>query len=131
MKTLTYKPNLTGLTIVKDTNLQNDLVFGNGHPQFLIPDFNDSPCDIWISYEDYIDKTFGTIYDQNGGEIQSYKMIDSSGLMSVDYTLYDISLESDPDDYKEYNITIEGYVVSSPFLFYDGYFLATKVTGDI
>lgn len=122
---LNYTPNLTGLTIVTDTNKQIELVFGEGHPLFLIPDFNQYPEDIWLSYEDYIEVKYGRIYDQNGGEIISYTPIDNSGLMRVEYILNDLSLESDKDNYKEYNITIEGYVIS------EGYFLATKVTGDL
>lgn len=124
----TYKPNLTGLTVITDPNKQHQLFFCDGHPKFLIPDFNSEPTDIWISYEDYIEKTNGTIYDQNGGEIISNKIIGSDGLTSVDYVLYDISLESDPDDYREYKITIEGYVVDDNG---NVYFAATKVTGDI
>jgi hypothetical protein len=124
----TYTPNLTGLTIISNPQKQNELFFFDGHPKFLIPDFNAEPTDIWISYEDYIDKRFGKIYDQNGGEILSHKIINQNGLTLVEYVLYDISLESNPDDYKEYNITIEGYVVDDGN---DVYFLATKVTGDI
>ncbi len=126
-KVLTYNSDLSRLTIVKDKQLQYDLVFSSGHPRFLIPDFNDSPVDIWLSYEDYIEKTHGIIYEQDGGEIQSYKMINESGLMLVKYTLYDISLESDEESYKDYNIEIEGYVIKED----NGYFLATKVSGDL
>lgn len=124
----TYTPNLTGLTIISNPQKQHELFFFDGHPKFLIPDFNQEPTDIWISYEDYIDKAFGAIFDQNGGEILSHKIINQNGLTSVEYTLYDISLELDPDDYKDYNITIEGYVVEDKG---NVYFLATKVTGDI
>jgi len=126
---LNYTPNLTGLTIVTDPDKQRDLVFGEGHPRFLIPDFNQNPEDIWLAYEDYIEKKYGTIYDQNGGEITSYSPIDNSGLMKVEYVLNDLSLESDEDNYREYNITIEGYVISVDT--FEGYFLATKVTGDL
>ena len=124
----TYKPNLTGLTIITDPIQQHRLFFSDGHPKFLIPDFNLDPTDIWISYEDYIEKTIEKIYDQNGGEVVSSRIIDPSGLTSVEYTLYDISLESNPDNYKEYNITIEGYVVTDNN---DNYFIATKIDGDI
>jgi len=124
-----YTPNLTGLTIVTDPDKQQDLVFVHGHPRFLIPDFSPVPTDIWLSYEDYIEKTYEPIYDQNGGEILSETLIDNSGLTRVEYALYDISLESDPDNYKEYNITIEGYVIDEGNG--QGYFLATKVTGDL
>lgn len=122
---LKYTPSLTGLTIVTDPDTQRNLVFGEGHPKFLIPDFNPDPTDIWISYQDYIESKYGPIYDQNGGDIVSYLPIDNSGLMKVEYVLNELSLESDEDNYKEYVIFIEGYVVS------DGYFLATKVTGDL
>ncbi len=122
---LNYTPNLTGVTIITDAGRQRELVFGEGHPKFLIPDFNTEPTDIWLSYEDYIESKYGTIYDQNGGDIVSYSAIGNSGLMKVEYVLNDLSLESDEDNYKDYVIFIEGYVVS------DGYFLATKVTGDL
>jgi len=131
MKEINYTPSLTGLTIVTDPDRQRDLVFGNGHPNFLIPDFDPEPTDIWLSYEDYIEKTKGTIYDQNGGEVLSYTPIGNSGLMKVEYVLYDISLESDPNNYQEYNLTIEGYVIDGDVLQSTGYFLATKISGDI
>ena len=138
MKQYTYNPNITGLTIITDPNKQYDLLFSDGHPRFLIPDFNAEPTDIWLSYEDYIEKTLGAIYDQNGGEITSHTPI-GNGLVRVEYTLDDISLESDPDNYKQYHITIEGYVaIGAPLITSNGtvtndgaYFLATKVTGDL
>lgn len=125
----TYTPNLTGLTIITDPNRQHDLVFVHGHPLFLIPDFNPNPTDIWLSYEDYIEKTYEPIYDQNGGEIVSYVPINTNGLMRVEYVLDDLSLESDPDNYDTYSLTIEGYVIENPDG--TGYFLATKIDGDL
>ena len=133
MKTLTYNPDLKGKTIITDAQTQRNLVFGEGHPLFLIPDFNENPEDIWLAYEDYIEKTLGAIYEQDGGEITSYKPIHPSGLMLVEYTLYGISLESDKDNPKDYSITVEGFVVTDPqwSTIPIGYFLATKVSGDL
>ena len=141
---LNYKPNFTGLTIVTDPSEINEF-FRDGHPMFLIPDFGGgSSCghngefnfgggpinDIWLSYEDYIENKYGTIYDQNGGEILGHEVLNSLGFTTCDYMLDDISLESDPDNYRKYNITIEGFVVRPPHPYPD-YFVATKVTGDL
>lgn len=128
MKQMNYTPNLTGLTIITDPNAQHSLFFCHGHPKFLIPDFNAEPTDIWLSYEDYLEKTYGPIYDQNGGEIVSHSPIGNGGLMKVEYILDDISFESDEDTYKQFHLTIEGYVIQDGN---EAYFLATKIYGDL
>ena len=123
-----YNSPMDGLTIIKSSDKKYENFFRDGHPKFLIPDFDDQPTDIWISYQDYIERTKGAIYDQNGGEIEDKQIIGNDGLTSVDYVLFELSLESDPDDYKEYRIKIEGYVVEKND---EVFFLATKLTGDL
>lgn len=127
-KSLIYTPDMTGVEIIKEGDDRWEDFFWGGHPYFLIPDFGEKPDDICISYEDYIEKIYEDIYDQNGGEIITKKTISNDGKILVEYTLYDISLVSTPDDFKEYTIFIEGYVVEKND---ELFFMATKVTGDL
>ena len=123
MKTINYTPDLTGLNIIKDYIQQNDLLFYKGHPDFLIPDFNSEPCDLWLSFLDYVESTLGIeIFDQNGGAITEH-IVAASGKTSITYTFYDLQLEED-SDMKDYIIEMEGYVIDSAD---NVYFLATKV----
>ena len=118
---LNFKPNFTGLTIVTDPNDINEF-FRDGHPCFSIPGFSGGsgvgsftgPVDIWLGYQDYLESIKGSpIYDQNGGEILGHTVLNSLGFITCDYILDDLSFESDPDNYSQYNITIEGFLVRS------------------
>lgn len=138
MNTFTYRPDLTDLTVIKDFSKQENEFFRDGHPNFLIPDFFKNPAckdiaDIWITFLEYLEKKYTSIYDQEGGEVSDHKIIDSlSGLTSCIYTAYCIQKDEDsePVDIK---VEVEGYVVednkydnngSTPKIF----FYATKVT---
>ncbi len=130
-----YTPNLSGLVIIKTQELQRQMFFFDGHPEFLIPDFNVvdakyggiDKCDIWLSFQDYLEKKKGEdVWDQDGGEVIDDKVIDANtGLTKCKYIAYGISFQSDEDNYKDYEVEIEGYVVSDGS---ETYFAATKVT---
>ena len=125
-KTFNYNPDLTGFNIVKTDKGQFDAFFYSGHPNFLIPDFYKDPCDIWLSFMEYLEAQIGDeLYDQDGGAIESQKVIDSvTGLTTCTYVAYGIIEEEDGDS-KDYDVEITGYVVedtNGSFLF-----LATKV----
>lgn len=129
MKTLTYNVNLTGLKVLKTDKEQNRF-FGDGHPSFLIPDFSSFSEDIWLSFMSYLEKKNGAIYDQDGGEVESNSIVDTStGLTKCVYSAYGISFSE--DEYpSDYTVEIEGYVIdeNNRVQFSDLYFLATKVT---
>jgi hypothetical protein len=120
-----YNPTITG-SVIKTKEEQFDKFFYQGHPLFLIPDFNQYPEDIWLSYMDFLEKNHSCeVYDQDGGEITSYDIIDSTtGLTKCVYTSYGISLDED-DDPQDIDVEIEGYVVEMPTNEY--VFVATKV----
>jgi len=129
MKTYNYNVNLTGLKVLK-TDKEQSRFFGDGHPDFLIPDFSPEKEDIWLSFMDYLEKKNGSIYDQDGGEVESNSIIDTStGLTKCEYNAYGISFNEDEDP-SDYTIEIEGYVIdeNNQPQFSDLYFLATKVT---
>jgi hypothetical protein len=105
-----------------------DKFFYKGQPEFLIPDFSNCKEDIWDSYLEYLEKDLGReIWDQDGGEIIEYQVIDEeTGLTKVNYTSYGIMTDED-SECEDHDIDIEGYVIQ------DGkqtYFLATKVEID-
>lgn len=131
MKTFNYNPNLSNLTILKTEDEQFDKFFYQGHPLFLIPDFNPDLEDIWLSFLDYLEKSIGKpIYDQDGGEVTSKTILDSNtGLTKCIYEAYGINFDKD-DDPVDIIVEIEGYVVhdSNNINGIDYYFVATKVT---
>lgn len=108
-KKLNYNINLTNLNVVKE-DLHNAF-FYKGHPEFLIPDFNASPTDIWLGFMDYLEKINNKdIYDQDGGEITSYKFINNNGLVECVYEAYGINFDEDEEP-KDYKVTVNGYVI--------------------
>lgn len=127
MRTYIYTPDLSKVRVVKDVKEQRNF-FGKGHPQFLIPDFCKELQDIWTSFMEYYEREFLSgeeIYDQNGGEVDTEKIIDSAtGLTRCKYTAwFQPTDDADPDG--EFEVLIEGYVVVSDEP--DYYFFATKV----
>jgi hypothetical protein len=112
------------LDVIRDENKQYSMFFYNGHPLFLIPDFSKSKCDIWKSFLDFLEETNNNdIYDENGGEVHSYEIIDKeTGLTRCKYTAYDIMLDED-SDHQDYELEIEGYVINDT----EPYFLTTSV----
>lgn len=128
MKTLNYinYNHLTDSTFnpIKTDKEQDEKFFYKGHPAFLIPDFYNGKADIWVTFLDWIEKQIGyEIWDQEGGEITSHKIISSDGYTKCRYEVYDVMLneESEP---KNIIVDIEGWVVDD----LDGtYFLASKV----
>ena len=120
-----YNPTITG-NVIKTKEEQFDKFFYQGHPLFLIPDFNQYPEDIWLSYMDFLEKNHSCeVYDQDGGEILSYDIIDyTTGLTKCVYTSYGISLDED-DEPQDIDVEIEGYVVEMSTNEY--VFVATKV----
>ena len=125
MTPFSYNPVITG-RIIKTQEEQFDKFFYQGHPLFLIPDFNQYPEDIWLSYMEFLEKNHSCeIYEQDGGEVHSVEIIDSTtGLTKCIYTAYGISLD-DNDEPQDVDVEIEGYVVeNSPN---DCVFIATKV----
>ena len=109
MKYFIYKPDLSGLKVLKTNYEQFEQFFYKGHPQFLIPDFNSEPTDIWISYLDYLEKIYGEEIDDDGGEVSSHKVIDNeTGLTRCTYTAYGICTD---DVCRDHILRIEGYVV--------------------
>ena len=120
-----YNPTITG-NVIKTKEEQFDKFFYQGHPLFLIPDFNQYPEDIWLSYMDFLEKNHSCeVYDQDGGEILSYDIIDSTtGLTKCVYTSYGISLDED-DEPQDIDVEIEGYVVEMSTNEY--VFVTTKV----
>jgi hypothetical protein len=131
----TYTPDLTGLKICIDPDRQCDLVLSGGHPRFLIPDFHSDPNDISWTYEDYINKKIGKAFS-NGGSIDKFEDVGRGGLIRVEFRLYDVEFESDLENVSDWVIEIEGYVIdeSNPnqeHILGHGYFIATKVAGDL
>jgi hypothetical protein len=123
-----YNPTITG-NVIKTKEEQFDKFFYQGHPNFLIPDFNQNTEDIWLSYMDFLEKKHSCeVYDQDGGEIHSVEIIDeNSGLTKCIYTAYDITLEEN-DEPQDVDVEIEGYVVEIPQSTFNEYvFVATKV----
>jgi hypothetical protein len=120
-----YNSTITG-NVIKTKEEQFDKFFYQGHPLFLIPDFNQYPEDIWLSYMDFLEKNHSCeVYDQDGGEILSYDIIDyTTGLTKCVYTSYGISLDED-DEPQDIDVEIEGYVVEMSTNEY--VFVATKV----
>lgn len=129
MKTnFTYNPDLSGLVIIKDPQIQWNEFFTDGHPKFLIPDFNSTKVDIWLSFIDYLEKNSKNIYDQDGGEIISNSVINTNtGLTECAYLAYGIMFDTDDESF-DYKVKIEGYVVKSQN---ETYFVATKVNIEI
>jgi hypothetical protein len=123
-----YNVDLSTLKVIKDVDRQFDKFFYKGQPEFLIPDFSNCKEDIWDSYLEYLEKDLGReIWDQDGGEIIEYQVIDEeTGLTKVSYTSYGIMVDED-SECEDHDIDIEGYVIQ------DGketYFLTTKVEID-
>lgn len=133
MTEFNYTPNLSSLIpgpqgprIIRTKEEQFDKFFYQGHPLFLIPDFNQNPEDIWLSYMEFLEKNHSCeIYDQDGGEVHSVEIIDgNTGLTKCIYTAYGISLDEN-DEPQDIDVEIEGYVVEMPTGEY--VFVATKV----
>lgn len=123
-----YTPLITG-KVIKTKEEQFDKFFYQGHPLFLIPDFNSNPEDIWLSYMDFLEKNHSCdIYDQDGGEITSYDIIDpNTGLTKCIYTAYGIQL-GESDEPQDVEVEIEGYIEEVPQGSFSEYiFVATKV----
>ncbi len=127
MKEFNYNPNISGLDIIKNENEQHSEFFQDGHPYFLIPDFDKDPADVWTTFLDYLENEYldgESMADQEGGEVSDVEIIDkNTGFTKCKYTAYDIMMndESDPVDIE---VDIEGYVVKGK---YYTYFLTTKV----
>jgi hypothetical protein len=92
MTEFNYNPTITG-RVIKTKEEQFDTFFYQGHPLFLIPDFNQNPEDIWLSYMEFLEKNHSCeIYDQDGGEVHSIEIIDeNTGLTKCIYTAYGIT----------------------------------------
>lgn len=121
-KKLNYKINLSGLNVVKH-DLHNAF-FYKGHPEFLIPDFDPNPVDIWISFMNYLERTSNKeIYDQDGGEISSHSLLDTNGLVECVYEAYGINFDEDEDP-LDYQLAIRGYIIDDSE---KTYFLAESV----
>jgi hypothetical protein len=76
MTQLNYNPTITE-RVLKTEEEQFDKFFYQGHPLFLIPDFNQYPEDIWTSYMSFLEKNHSCeIYDQDGGDVHSVEIID-------------------------------------------------------
>lgn len=125
MTPFNYSPTITG-TVIKNKEDQFDKFFYQGHPLFLIPDFNQYPEDIWLSYMEFLERNHSCeIYDQDGGEVHSVEIIDTStGLTKCTYTAYGIMLDEN-DDPQDVDVEIEGYVVEISE--HEYVFVATKV----
>jgi hypothetical protein len=123
-----YNVDLSTLKVIKDVDRQFDKFFYKGHPEFLIPDFSNCKEDIWDSYLEYLEKDLGReIWDQDGGEIIEYQVIDDkTGLTKVNYTAYGIMVDED-SECVDHDIDIEGYVIQNGK---ETYFLTTKVEID-
>ncbi len=122
-----YNIDLYELDIIDTEHGQLDAYFQFGHVKCLIPDFFPEPAELCDSFQDYIEQKYGSIYDQDGGEVISHRIINSDGLTRVEYRCYAIT-HDELDEPKDHNIVIEGYIVN------DGdstYLLAKSVTGDI
>ena len=128
MKTLEYTVDLTDKIVVKTEEEQFDKFFYSGHTAFLIPDFCDQEEDIWLSFMEYLENNHNNgeeLYDQDGGEITSKKVInETTGLTKCTYEAYGIVL-NEGDDETDYKLDIEGYIIEDGL---DYYFLATKVS---
>lgn len=122
--TLKYNVDVSNLQVFKNEEDMYKYFFYSGHPGFLIPDFHKEIYDISSSFIDYLEKYYeNNIFDQNGGEIHSYKIVDNdSGLTECSYTAYDIMLDEDASE-EDYELTIKGYVINTD----EPYFLATEV----
>lgn len=130
MNQFNYTPNLSGLTIIKTKDEQFDKFFYQGHPKFLIPDFNgkssgQGPVDMWLLYLDYLEDNFDCpVYDQDGGEVTSIQIIDpNTGLTKCVWEAWGISFSED-DEPQDFQVEVEGYVAEDKG---EVYFLATKV----
>ena len=130
MKTYTYNPDLSNVNVLKTQKEQNDNFWISGHPDFLIPDFNEELEDIWTSFMTWYEREIldgNEIYDQNGGEVVESKITDSNtGLTACKYVAEIQPFEVDGKDYefKECDVYVEGYVVQKNER---TYFAATKV----
>jgi len=124
MNTYNYQPTITG-KVIKTEEEQFDTFFYQGHPLFLIPDFNEYPEDIWLSYMEYLEnKNSNEIYDQDGGEVHSVEILDkTTGLTKCTYTTYGISFDEDEEP-QDIDVEIEGYIVQDELAYV---FMATKV----
>jgi hypothetical protein len=123
-----YIPNLTGLTVIKTLPEQEKAFWYQGHPGFLIPDFNaESEEDIWIGFLNYLETVIlngNELYDQNGGDCQDITLLDpATGLTKCRYIATGIILR-EGDSEQDINVDVEGYVVSNSTY---AYFVATRV----
>ena len=140
MTQFNYTPLITG-KILKDLEEQKQNFFYEGHPLFLIPDFLPYPADIWISYMEFLERNYSgspgqklDIYDQDGGEVHSYQILDSNtGLTKCTYTAYGIMFDEDSEP-EDFDVEIEGYIMEVPphtdfndSSFSQFVFMATKV----
>ena len=123
---INYQVNLDNLKVIKNKSEQSDLFFSSGHPQFLISDFCAIKSDICTSFLDFIERKNGIeIWDQDGGEITSYDVINvTTGLTKCTYEAYGISFDED-DEPKDYIVDIEGYVIKEDQ--YSSYFMTKSV----
>ncbi len=124
-KQLKYEVNLEGSSIIKTKDEQFNSFFYSGHPYFLIPDFNSKPEDIWLSFMEYLESLSGEeLYDQDGGEVEEYSIIDAeTGLTKCKYVALGIQ-ENEDDDLHDYEVDMLGYVVTKED---NTYFIATEV----
>jgi hypothetical protein len=128
MTEFNYNPTITD-RVIKTKEEQFDKFFYQGHPKFLIPDFNQNPEDIWLSCMEFLEKNHSCeIYDQDGGEVHSMEITDeNTGFTKCIYTAYGITLD-ESDEPQDVDVEIEGYVVEIPENGFNDYvFVATKV----
>lgn len=104
---------MTSLTILKSEDKDFKEFFRDGHPNFLIPDFDPKPSDIWITYLDYRAKQLGhEVWDQDGGEVENVEVLNlQTGLTRCTYAPWVVDNQEDDEDFKEKEIDITGFVV--------------------
>jgi hypothetical protein len=129
-KTFTYDiSNYDISTALKTKEDQFGSFYYSGHHEFMIPDFSNSTCDIWLSFLNFLEKENNKeVYDQDGGEIIENEILDiNTGYSRCVYEALFINFDED-EPRKDYQVEVFGYIILDKSSGEDNYyFLAAGV----
>ena len=119
--TLNYNIDLTGLSVITDKSLINSFSC-SVDPLFLIPDFNNTPSNIYSNFINYLNYNFGTngtngVYSFSNGEITMFKTSNLDSFISCNYNAYQIQINEN-DIETNYGLYMNGYLVSDNIITY-------------
>jgi hypothetical protein len=121
-----FDVDVTGLDVMKDVKQLFDRYFIHGHQSVIIPGLKaqygdeitlstgfkgqaDDGHDIFLEWTTQV-MGWGDLVDQNGGQFGAYS-VDSNGLITTSYTLYDVEYENG-EFREELRFDVTGYVIT-------------------